>query len=1066
MNKKIVIIPILTFLALSGSGALIASNLQTTTGVQEDDTAPLADSLSVKGIGTKFVSGESLPQITITTLKSDLGVQVSEGTIAGCKNLRFVAALTNSANIISASWSRTMVAPDSSIVKSEASFLVDTVYSDVEGLSSVNFETALTSEYGKYMVYTMTNIPESHYFDALNVTLSVSRVGATTTYASAKANVYGALGDTSLGVVYAQNSAETSEGTWHAQYSNKAITEAVVSRYKLSFDGFVATNLGEVVAIGDSTSYTGGFEGCSYLTSVTLPDSINLFNKYCFSGCKLLKELSLPTSLTQTLSSCWNNVTLDVLNFKATSLTGSVVTAFPIAIKRVNISSNVVALPKTFMASGKTITEIHYDGTTANYALISSGADVAFTNTDVFCTDTVVNAVTFALEGGTLEDSTSDLVVPVISGKVVANPGSPILEGKFFYGWVLDLTSDVKYDFTSIVSSDFVIHAKFIDNPAGISLDSPAIITETFAASVTTGIGMETYYMSFTAPAKDAYIFSVDGMVIDSSISTYTTADPIIKVYDSLKNEVTYASYSPKTDAKVSGTDKQRVRLMLEEGETYYLSVVGYYNSYYSTRHVYGDITCHIETHENDSIDTALPIEGETVIPASFVSKADTLFFAYHNVEAKDYVLKEIVTGSLWGSYTLFDAADMSTEICSVKGTSTTGVIVSLKANTDYIICATTNNMPSETATQSFMITAASSGQSVALAEDLTSEGSGEFTASANYLGYRWYKYVSTTAGIKIVNTTALSVKGTRTIAIYKADGTTAINSASTTEATANDLLSFTSEANAEYLVKVSFSSATSMCDFSFSIIEAPVGYDFSNPLGLSLGDNTVDCAYGTISSGAITKGTHCSFTSTNDGYIHLTSVSTTTTISLFSSAAVSSSTLIYSAKGEAFAKVTAGTTIYIFLNTSVAAGESITLSLSVKDTLVNGLSADTAFNIPSSSAPYELGTGTLTSNNYLYFSFTCETTGSYIAYSNCSEATGDTYGYLYEASNLLTALGSADKASAQSGLTNPANSEDFDFAVNLTAGTTYVLKVRFYASALINSATKMSFLIGITLAA
>lgn len=71
--------------------------------------------------------------------------------------------------------------------------------------------------------------------------------------------------------------------------------------------------------------------------------------------------------------------------------------------------------------------------------------------------------VTFELRGGTLDSESSDIVVGVVDGECVEKPGDPERTGFYFDGWYWNPnpSTSVEYDFTSPVTKDITLYAKW-----------------------------------------------------------------------------------------------------------------------------------------------------------------------------------------------------------------------------------------------------------------------------------------------------------------------------------------------------------------------------------------------------------------------------------------------------------------------------------------------------------------------------------------------------------------------------------------------------------------------------
>jgi hypothetical protein len=83
---------------------------------------------------------------------------------------------------------------------------------------------------------------------------------------------------------------QLSLGTW--------CLDSSIASHKQQGDEWVVTFNGAITAIGNGGS-TGAFEGCTQLTSITIPDSVTILYKYAFYGCTNLESVTLSANLEQ-----------------------------------------------------------------------------------------------------------------------------------------------------------------------------------------------------------------------------------------------------------------------------------------------------------------------------------------------------------------------------------------------------------------------------------------------------------------------------------------------------------------------------------------------------------------------------------------------------------------------------------------------------------------------------------------------------------------------------------------------------------------------------------------------
>lgn len=71
--------------------------------------------------------------------------------------------------------------------------------------------------------------------------------------------------------------------------------------------------------------------------------------------------------------------------------------------------------------------------------------------------------VTFRLDGGKINDSTSDIIVEVVENKCVTRPADPVKTGYAFTGWYEEGSSE-KFDFTTLITKNTTLTAKYNNN--------------------------------------------------------------------------------------------------------------------------------------------------------------------------------------------------------------------------------------------------------------------------------------------------------------------------------------------------------------------------------------------------------------------------------------------------------------------------------------------------------------------------------------------------------------------------------------------------------------------------
>jgi len=730
-HTKITVLSLSALLALGGiAGA--ASFFLTKNNNAKVEEKPFEDVAVQDDIGTgiKFLEAADGDASSIK-VSTNIGVQ----TIAlddGSYSLRYVAKLSEYHGLSGASFTRTVTAEGGEVIKASKAIAIDTVYTSLTDPDSVlwapagsTVEDTDTTLYPYFAVYTLKNIPSDHLFDTVNVTFS-ALAGEEIGNATQSANVMGVVGEVSKGVKFAQNDAEKTAGTWHVEKEDSSIAEAVIPEYHFTVaaDTYIATCLGKVVAIGDTTSSTGGFESCASLTSVTMPSSIETFNKWCFYNCKTLVELTLPESLTTIMGSAFSNLnSLTTVTYKAKALS-SVSARIDKAGLIINIDKGITSLPSDRLFTDDYLPkQINFGGTEAEWATLMSGKTNGLGIDNVICSDTVVSNVTFHIGEGAINidgsPKTGDYIVKVINGKVLATIGSPSLSGKMFAGWYTAETGGEKYDFTATVTGDMDLYARYEDLPAGKSLDDPfAVSAAPFTANITTIPDMEIYYVKFTVPATDIYYISMANIVLDADTSSATsTSSGHIFAYDSTKTEVTPTTYAIGSTDKIQSvpySDNGKLIANLVKDDVYYFGFVDYYSTYSPDNHGYGTADISIVTKENDSPDTAIAYTFGATAQVSYVEDDPSKFYGFTAATTGTLALNIVDTGSLYFSAEVYEEGAYGTAITKASGTSSTTKLFAVTAGKKYYIAFSSNSSSTDTQYFSFSVANPPAGSTAA----------------------------------------------------------------------------------------------------------------------------------------------------------------------------------------------------------------------------------------------------------------------------------------------------------------------------------------------------------------
>ena len=288
-----------------------------------------------------------------------------------------------------------------------------------------------------------------------------------------------------------------------------ALPSALQTLSNVTFYG--CTALSEVTFPASlETIQVGAFGYCRNLSEVKLPASLKAIQSYVFGGCSDLKTVSYDGSLEQ-----WNHITAnnDVLGYSCPSLVTDDYTAQFILVEN--------DLPDHFP---KTVTITKYTGTESTVILPStiSSWPVTKIGEDALKDNTTITSVT-------IPASVTEI------GKLTA----PTVEGYTFDGWYTDKNYTTEFDFSTPITGDTTIYAKWTANDYYVSF-----FTEHGDPPTSQNVK---YNGTATDPGKlseDGYTF--DGWYTDE---TYTKEFDFTKPITS--NTTVYAKWTAK-DYEVS----------------------------------------------------------------------------------------------------------------------------------------------------------------------------------------------------------------------------------------------------------------------------------------------------------------------------------------------------------------------------------------------------------------------------------------------------------------------------------------------------------------------------------
>ena len=389
-------------------------------------------------------------------------------------------------------------------------------------LTSVNYEgdwSNLTIQSGNPAVQDAANAPLFDFEFILNNTAVV-----VTNY---KYN--GAAADVTIPSRY-QGKPVTTIG--HAAFFNSAVTSVTIpdSVTSISDEAFINCPKLTNISIPNSVTYIGfsAFSSCTSLKSITLPSSLSFISGALFLGCSQLTTIHIPVSVT----SIGNNAFADCPSLMTVTYPGSKTQWDDNITKGSNnnvLENNLICakLEATFTADGTTLapTQTIDRGGKFTEPAAPSKENHTFAgwyNGDEkfdFDADTTnapnvlklvakwdINQYTvkFVSDYGSFADQTIEHGKPIDTDKLTI----PEVEGYTFIGWYADEAHKTKFDFSTPITGDTKVYAKWKKNAPN-----------TYALNVS-GAFVYVDGVDVTAPAGDT------SLPLEKNASVRLVADP------------------------------------------------------------------------------------------------------------------------------------------------------------------------------------------------------------------------------------------------------------------------------------------------------------------------------------------------------------------------------------------------------------------------------------------------------------------------------------------------------------------------------------------------------------
>lgn len=320
----------------------------------------------------------------------------------------------------------------------------------------------------------------------------------------------------------------------HAAFFNSAVTSVTIpdSVTSISDEAFINCPKLTNISIPNSVTYIGfsAFSSCTSLKSITLPSSLSFISGALFLGCSQLTTIHIPVSVT----SIGNNAFADCPSLMTVTYPGSKTQWDDITKGRNSdvLENHLVCntLEATFTADGTTFApaqtidrgekfEEPAEPSKENHTFAGwyNGDEKFDFDADTTNAPNVLNLVAkwdinkytvqFVSDHGSFADQTIEHGKPIDTGKLTI----PEVDGYTFGGWYTDDTRTKEFDFSTPITGDTKVYAKWKKNAP--------VLPDTYALNVS-GAFVYVDGVDVTAPAGDTTL------QLEKNASVRLVADP------------------------------------------------------------------------------------------------------------------------------------------------------------------------------------------------------------------------------------------------------------------------------------------------------------------------------------------------------------------------------------------------------------------------------------------------------------------------------------------------------------------------------------------------------------
>lgn len=319
----------------------------------------------------------------------------------------------------------------------------------------------------------------------------------------------------------------------HAAFFNSAVTSVTIpdSVTSISDEAFINCPKLTNISIPNSVTYIGfsAFSSCTSLKSITLPSSLSFISGALFLGCSQLTTIHIPVSVT----SIGNNAFADCPSLMTVTYPGSKTQWDDITKGRNSdvLENHLICamLEATFTADGESISTQTIDRggkftepaapSKENHTFAGwyNGDEKFDFDADTTNAPNVLELVAkwekskytvkFVSDHGSFKDQTIEHGGTITTDKLTI----PEVEGYTFDGWYADATYNTEFNFSTPITSDTKVYAKWEKNAP--------VLPDTYALNVS-GAFVYVDGVDVTAPAGDT------SLQLEKDASVRLVADP------------------------------------------------------------------------------------------------------------------------------------------------------------------------------------------------------------------------------------------------------------------------------------------------------------------------------------------------------------------------------------------------------------------------------------------------------------------------------------------------------------------------------------------------------------